>query len=147
MSGSNYIAPVNVDGLYIIDCSMHLEPEPAEEMNVTLDIDVQRGNLHVDENSIARKNVTLSVKTGMSTMSDASDRRFYASATVLINISVGTSPEDDRESINQYLDANAVSIAYSHARSAIMTITGLSPLGPYVIPAVLPYELLKDNES
>lgn len=147
MNGSTYIAPVNIDSLHIIDCSMHLEPEPAEEMNVSLDIDVQRGDLHVDENDVARKSLTLTVVTGMSTMADASDRRFYASVTVLINVSVATSPDDDRESIDQYLDANATSIGYSHARSSIMTMTGLSPLGPYIIPAVLPYELLKDKET
>lgn len=147
MSGSTYIAPVNVDDLQVIDCSMHLEPEPAEEMNVSLDIDIQRGDLHIDENDFARKSLTLTVATGMSTMEDASDRRFFAFASVLINVSVAMSPDDDRTSIDQYLDANAVSIGYSHARSTIMTMTGLSPLGPYIIPAVLPYELLKDKES
>ena len=147
MSGSTYIAPINVDGLHIIDCSMHLEPEPAEEMNVSLDIDIQKGDLHIDENDFARKGLTLTVATGMSTTEDTSDRRFYASVSVLIDVSVATSPDDDRESIDHYLDANAVSIGYSHARSSIMTMTGLSPLGPFIIPAVLPYELLEDQES
>lgn len=142
---SQILAPIHVDSLYLVDCSMHLEPEPAAEMDLSFDIKFEQSSLDRDENDSARKDLILHVSAGMSSVDDSLDSRFSAEAAIQISVSVDASDVEDDEKIDTYLSRNALSIAYSHARSAIMTMTGLSPMGTFMIPAILPDELLKQR--
>lgn len=137
------LAPINVNDLYIVDCTMHLEKEPARQMSLSLNVETHKDKLKIDGNGLATKQLNMSIEARLLSSDDPSDCRFSVSLSVNIEVSILASEADDSEEIDNYLNMNAASIAYGHARSAIMTITGLSPLGAFVIPAVMPNELIK----
>lgn len=43
--------------------------------------------------------------------------------------------------------SNAISMAYGHAKSYLMVVTGLSPMGALTLPAILPSELAADSDA
>lgn len=43
--------------------------------------------------------------------------------------------------------SNAISMAYGHAKSYLMRVTGLSPMGALTLPAILPSELAADSDA
>lgn len=47
----------------------------------------------------------------------------------------------------RYLLSNAISMAYGHAKSYLMVVTGLSPMGALTLPAILPSELAADSDA
>ena len=51
------------------------------------------------------------------------------------------------EQADEYLLSNAISMAYGHAKTCIMTVSGLSPAGPVMIPAILPLDIVRDYLS
>lgn len=43
--------------------------------------------------------------------------------------------------------SNAISMAYGHAKSYLMVVTALSPMGALTLPAILPSELAADSDA
>lgn len=48
---------------------------------------------------------------------------------------------------HRFLLSNAISMAYGHAKSYLMVVTGLSPMGALTLPAILPSELAADSDA
>ena len=53
--------------------------------------------------------------------------------------------DESWENPQRYLAANSISIAYSHARSSIMVLAGMTPIQSFILPAVLPYSILDEG--
>ncbi len=62
-------------------------------------------------------------------------------------MSVPVAIDESGEDPQRYLAANAISIAYSHARSSIMVLAGMSPIQSFILPAVLPYSILDEGAN
>lgn len=48
---------------------------------------------------------------------------------------------------HRFFLSNAISMAYGHAKSYLMVVTGLSPVGALTLPAILPSELAADSDA
>lgn len=63
---------------------------------------------------------------------------------MIVSAHASLSPDIAKEQTEEYLLSNALSMAYGHAKTCIMTMTGLSPAAPVMIPAILPLDIARD---
>ena len=82
-------------------------------------------------------------------MMDRDDAKEKMRADVTVAISVSTKMPFDisDDEARRYLLSNAISMAYGHAKSYLMVVTGLSPMGALTLPAILPSELAADSDA
>lgn len=136
-------APVQVDDLYLVDCSFHVESSPSSNMEMNLGVEFEPFEIS-DTPDGKFASTVLTVRSDLSAGDDPSDQRLNSMVSVYIRVSMDSSIDWPDEKKKKYMEVNALSIGYSHARSCLMTIAGLSPLSSYTIPAILPMELLDD---
>ena len=135
-------ASVHVDDLFLVDCSFHVETSPTVDMKMNLEVEYKP--FHFGDTANGKSAYTvLTVRSDLSRMSDPSDHRLDSMVSVYIKVSMKSSTDWSDEK-KKCMEVDSLSIAYSHARSCLMTIGGLSPLCSYMIPAILPEELLDD---
>ena len=68
----------------------------------------------------------------------------FASVEVFISAHATLPADATGEQAEEYLLSNAISMAYGHAKTCVMTMTGLSPAGSVMIPAILPLDIAHD---
>ena len=69
--------------------------------------------------------------------------------TVFIRTECKASSSDEEYLVKmrEYMRGSGISIAYGHARSTIASMTAMSPLGSFLIPAIDPTALLRKMED
>ena len=108
-------------------------------------------NLNVYYGAIhALKNISLEVNDGEGLVAinltvnaslvdnENDEEKMRAGTVVFISASASIPEEFSDAEAKEYLLSNAVSMAYAHAKSCLMGITGLSPMGVMTLPAILP---------
>lgn len=140
---ANVISPLQLRGLTLVECEYNVNNSPAETMNLALKAD---GNLQgfFEREDEFELSLELNITADLADANDGDDVRLHSSGTVDITVAIDKAGIDGAQSAREYLRLNAVSIAYSHIRSVIMTIAGLSPVGSFVLPPVLPQALVDD---
>lgn len=139
------VAPVQLDSLYVVDSRMHVEPDPAESMREGLDIHYERGEVTV-EGEVARLTLSLDVSVSLYAADEPSDVRMSAGAKVSVEARCGIPQDGAPDTVKRYLTMNCLSVAYSHARSHLMSLTAASPMGTFMIPTILPSVLADADE-
>ena len=79
--------------------------------------------------------------------SDDAKEKMRADVTVAISVSTKMPFDISDDEARRYLLSNAISMAYGHAKSYLMVVTGLSPMGALTLPAILPSELAADSDA
>ena len=135
-------APVFIDHMWLSSISFDLEREPAESMMVKVDVDFEAGPLKRDEDGLWHEEMIVSVTGCLVSDRDESDVRLSASARIETAVGVNAGSKSEKD-VKRYLTMNALSMSYSHARSCIMTVSGLSPMRDFILPPVLPDEVMR----
>ena len=139
------IAPINLIRITVPETSFVVSDSPAESMGMTLDVTPSFSELgedeEYDEYVLA---VTLSVHASLVNDEDEGDVRVDARVRVESLVSVSRQI-GDRTMALEYLKLNGTSISYGHARSYLMPLAAASPMSSFVLPAIVPGEMLRDS--
>lgn len=139
----DFIAPVQVANMFVVDSDFHIDDSPSQNMELKVDVTYQDVLLRKGENS-SRADLKLLVRGSLVDKDDNAKEKMHAGVTVSISVSAQMPPSFSDDEARQYLLSNAISMAYGHAKSYLMVITGLSPMGALTLPAILPAELSAD---
>lgn len=139
----DFIAPVQVANMFVVDSDFHIDDSPSQNMELKVDVTYQDVLLRKGENS-SRADLKLLVRGSLVDKDDNAKENMHAGVTVSISVSAQMPPSFSDDEARQYLLSNAISMAYGHAKSYLMVITGLSPMGALTLPAILPAELSAD---
>lgn len=139
----DFIAPVQVANMFVVDSDFHIDDSPSQNMELKVDVAYQDVLLRKGESS-SRADLKLLVRGSLVDKDDNAKEKMHAGVTVSISVSAQMPPSFSDDEARQYLLSNAISMAYGHAKSYLMLITGLSPMGALTLPAILPAELSAD---
>lgn len=145
MSDSTIFAPISIDRMWLTKVDFAIDPEPADKMVVKVDLDLGKGHVNRSDDGVVHETVELAVRALLVNEDDEDDVRMSASASMITEVSTdfpGLSDED----AERYLTRNAVSMSYSHARSCIMAVSAMSPMGGFTLPPILPDEILRGHD-
>lgn len=137
------IAPIQLDDLFLVSSSFQVADCPAEHMDqkIGLDFTVKQLERSGSEGLVA---LNLTVKTSLVDHEHDNEEKLQASVEVLVSAHASLPTSMTDEQADEYLLSNAISMAYGHAKTCIMTVSGLSPAGPIMIPAILPLDIVRD---
>ena len=140
------IAPIQLDDLFLVSSSFQIADCPAEHMDqkIGLDFTVKQLESSDDKGIVA---LSLIVKTSLVDCEHEDDEKMQASVEVFVSAHGSLPPSITEKQADEYLLSNAISMAYGHAKTCIMTVSGLSPVGPVMIPAILPLNIAHDYLS
>ena len=140
------IAPIQLDDLFLVSSSFQIADCPAEHMDqkIGLDFTVKQLGRSGSEGLVA---LNLTVKTSLVDHEHDDEGKLQASVEVLVSAHASLPTSMTDEQADEYLLSNAISMAYGHAKTCIMTVSGLSPAGPVMIPAILPLDIVRDYLS
>ena len=144
MSETSIFAPVSIDRMWLTHIDFDLDQRPADDMVVKVDVDFNKISVDRDDEGRLSEAISFTVNARLVNAEDDDDVRLSASASMVTEVSTafpGLSDEDGE----LYLTRNAMS--YSHARSCIMSVSAMSPMGGFVLPPVLPDEILSESEG
>lgn len=140
---NNIFAPLEVRAMFLTASEFSISNEPAENMSISMSISLNDEEQDYDEELGAHLlEQELTVLARLVDQEGEEDERMRASAT--IHIASRCKAAKDEPTVMEYMRGSNVSIAYGHARSFIATVTALSPMGQFLIPAVDPEALLVD---
>lgn len=138
----NPLVPFHIDSMSVRESNIRVADKPAEAMKLDLKIDVKADELREnDESDTYGMMIGMTVYADVCNAEDRDDKRMSAMANVAVRISMSKNIFD-RDDAFVYLKRNGVSMAYSHARSYLMTLAALSPMGSFILPPVMPDVLL-----
>lgn len=142
----SFIAPIQVLHLYVVESNFKIEQFPAESMDLRVDVDYHVARLtRADGNGTAA--LELRACGSLVDKDGGRDEKMHADATVHIEVTANMPDDVTDETARKYLLTNAISMAYGHAKSYLMVVTGLSPMGSLIFPAILPATLAEDNDT
>ena len=141
MSKSSIFAPVFIDRMWLTDIGFNLGTEPADSMTVKVDISYEASELAKDEDGICRESINLTVRAFLVNEKDDDDVRLSAMARIQTFVGANLPGISDDEA-ERYLTKNALSMSSAHARSCIMSVTSLSPMRGFILPPVIPDEVI-----
>lgn len=91
--------------------------------------------------------IDLNVSTSLVDSDNDNEEKMSAGLVVFISVRAALPQELSEAEAKEYFLSNAVSMAYAHAKSCFMTITGLSPMGTVVFPSFFPCAIAHDYLS
>lgn len=142
---SGVLAPIVIDHLWVSDIQFSILGDPAENMRLNVQEQHRIEAATKDESGSYHLEGSLLVTADL--VDEASPERplVHSHAEIRIWVSVPAAIDKSGEDPQRYLAANAISIAYSHARSSIMVLAGMTPVPSFVLPPVLPYSVLDEG--
>ncbi|WP_278592044.1 hypothetical protein [Olsenella uli] len=139
------MAPVGIVSMRVTRSRFEVGDRPADEMRLVLDVDFDAGDIEeregLDEYQLS---IILSVTSRLVSTTDEEDVRAEAMAEVATRVATSRRIGNSAKAL-EYLRLNGVSMAYAHARSYIMTMAALSPMGSLILPPILPEQLIKSQ--
>lgn len=142
MSG-DFIAPIQIVNLFVVDSDFHIEDSPSDNMDLKVDVSYQDVHLCKNDNG-AHASLKMRVSGSLVDRDGDAQEKMRAGVTVSISVSAQIPKSSSDDEARHYLLSNAISMAYAHAKSYLMVVTGLSPMGALTLPAILPAELSAD---
>lgn len=139
----DFIAPIQVTNLYVVDSDFHIEDSPSQNMELKVDVCYQDVQLRKSD-GCGYADLKMCVRGNLVDKDDSTKRKMNVGATVSISVSAQMPAKYSDDEARHYLLSNAISMAYAHAKSFVMVVTGLSPMGALTLPAILPAELSAD---
>ncbi len=137
---TSYLAPLQLKGLTLSQCDYKIEDTPAEQMSLSMDTDATMEQMVETEGSFELA-AELGVTADLVDAHDPKTTCLHSYARVRVDVAIPKSLVPDASVAQNYLCLNATSIGYSHIRSCLMMIMGLSPAAGIMLPAVLPQPL------
>lgn len=137
------IAPIQLDRLFLVKSSFQLEESPADNMEQKIGLNYTVNRLE-SKNSEGLVDLYLTVETSLVDSDNDNEEKLFASVEVFVSAHASLAPDATEQTAKEYLLSNAISMAYGHAKTCIMTLTGLSPAGPVIVPAIMPFSIARD---
>ena len=91
--------------------------------------------------------IDLNVSTSLVDSENDNEEKMSAGLVAFISVRDALPRELSEAEAKEYFLLNAVSMAYAHAKSCFMTITGLSPTAAVVLPSIFPCAIAHDYLS
>ena len=143
----NALAPFNIDSIRVSEASFSVEEQPADTMTMDLGIDMGVTEVQMAEvDDLYVMNVDLTVRADLCNSEDKEDKRLRSMVKVVVRLSMARGFAGDDEAC-EWLKRNAVSLAYSHARSYLMALAALSPMRQFILPPVMPEAIIENAEK
>lgn len=144
---SGVLAPIVIDNLWISDIQFCVLGEPAENMRLNVQEEHRMEDVVKDESGSYHLEGSLRVTADLVDEASPEKPLVHSHAEVRVWMSVPAAIDESGEDPRRYLAANAISITYSHARSSIMVLAGMTPIRSFILPAVLPYSVLDEGAN
>lgn len=139
MISNAIIAPIQLNALKVIDVHLKLTGEEADNMKLNLGIEYKTSEVDGNESDgVYALRASLALAASLANPENESDIRLDSGASILIDVSIDASYFKAPEEARDYLAKNALSMAYAHARSVLMTIAGMTPAGDFILPPIIP---------
>lgn len=137
------LSPVQIDYMFVTDSRFHIEDSPSDRMSTGVSVSFTAEDVvRDDEGSHLEARVVVSSDLHDSDQPD--DTLLTAAVVVRIGVRAvvgdGMSDEDAR----RLLAVNAVSLAYSHARSCVNSFAATSPAASFLIPGIDPWAVVDE---
>lgn len=148
MSEKSFISPINMGGPFINRCNLYVRPSVPEDgapvsCNVTIDVPDEREVLH--EEGGYRLNHSMEVAVSLSQATGDGDTDLMrVQLSMSGTISIPDEVEVKGMTVEYALLLNGVSLFYSAARSYIESVTAMSSMGRFTIPAIDPSAYLEN---
>lgn len=141
------LAPIQILDMFVTDIMFHVEQSPADSMTMHVREDHRYSAPQKTEDGLAYTlSMDMDVDAALSDTDDPDDIRARGGVSVHISVAVPSDIDESDIDRDSYLRANALSMAYGHARSCIMTLAGMSPMTTFILPPVLPYSMLDGDQ-
>lgn len=137
------LSPFQIDYMFLTDMRFHIEDSPSEKMEAGVEVSMDSVELRKDGD---RSNLDARVSVSADLHDAGNPDNALMSAAVVMRIGVrGNIGADmgDGE-VCRILAANAVSLAYSHARSIVNSAAAESPAGTFIIPGIDPWAVVDE---
>lgn len=135
------LAPIQLDKLYITDSYFHIESDPASKMDIKLDVSCETIQEQIRD-EVGELEIRLNVISQLVDADNDKNVKLTAKASVQAKASSPLPQNMDTKDKKRYLYSNTIGLAYSHAKSYILEMTALSPMGAMILPAILPGEMV-----
>lgn len=140
------LSPFQIDYLFVTDSRFHIEESPSERMEAGVEVSMDSMELSREgEQSCLESRVSVSANLHDA---DNPDKALMTAAVVLrigVHGNIGTGMGDGEA--RRVLAANAVSLAYSHARSIVNSAAAESPARTFLIPGIDPWAVVDEVMS
>ena len=145
---SNILAPLRIIDLCATDLQFTIIGSPVDDMRLNIQEQHRTSDLETSKSGDCYTlDLDLDLDADLLNPEDRDHPLLHSHATINIKVSVSKEIDNSGEDPRRYLEANAVSIAYSHARSSLMMLAGLTPVQTFVLPAILPYNAIENKAS
>lgn len=137
------LSPVQLDYMFVTDSRFHIEDSPSERMSTSVSVTFTADDVTKDEEG-SHLEARVVVSSDLHD-SDKSDNVLLTAAVVVrigVRAIVGDGMDDD--AARRLLAVNAVSLAYSHARSCVNSAAAMSPAGSFLIPGIDPWAVVDE---
>ena len=142
----NVFSPLEIRELFLTSSDFGLDQGPADSMEIKMEFSLNEEPEEVtsaDEDSdLHVQSLQLSVRVCLVSGEEQQNQHMHASSTVHIKTACNASK--NAAGVSDYMRMSSISIAYGHARSWISSMTSMSPMGLFLIPAVDPKALLEN---
>lgn len=145
---NDILAPIRINNLFLTDIQFQLANSPAEHMSLRVEenhnIEAFSRDAKTDLYSLT---LVFRLDANLIDEDNPEDVLVHSHAQIIIDVSVPSDIDQSGQNPKIYLESNAISMAYAHARSSIMMLAGLSPMQSFVLPPILPYAVIADEDA
>ncbi len=139
MITNSVIAPIHLNALSVSNVSFSVIDDSADDMELQLEInyETQEPANNGSDGTYALR-AKLDLTASLAAHGSPEDAKLKSSITVLAEVSMASSYFQSDEEARNHLATNALSMSYSHARSTLMTIAGMTPAKGFMLPPIIP---------
>lgn len=139
---SDFLSKVTTKSISVPESSFRVSEAPASQMGLVVDISSFEGEPERNEaDSEVRMRIDLTVRAKLVNSEDENDVRL--DSQVLVSLVVSTEGGNDPTETKRALKRNGFWVAYSHARTYLSMLAGMSPNKNLMLPDVDPDALLE----
>lgn len=139
MISDSVIAPIKLRTLTISDVHFRLAEESLDDMKLDLGFDYKTSEPdNSGSGGVYALRANLGLSATLANPEDPTDIRLDSGTNVLVEVAIGCSCFESAEAACDYLATNALSMAYAHARSVLMTVAGMTPINNFILPPIIP---------
>lgn len=139
MITNSIIAPIALNSLNVSNVKFSVIEDSTDDMELQLEINYETQE---PANNGAGGTYALRAKLDLTASlvdhDNPKNAKLESNVTVLAEVSMASSYFRSAEEARNHLATNALSMSYSHARSTLMTIAGMTSAKGFILPPIIP---------
>lgn len=139
MITNSIIAPIELRSLKVMDVHFKLSEKSIENTSLNLGIDYETSEPETNgsDGSYALRAI-MKLSAPLINSEDETEIGLDSGASVFAEVAIDSSYFETGAAARDYLAKNALSMSYAHARSVLMAIAGMTPVGEFILPPIIP---------